>query len=223
MEAVAWLCLQGPGASRGSGLGARPTRGAWTPAGTPPARAQGFHGLLCGPAHSRRPVHPGPPRSSRASGVSMWPQGLPRPQQPQAAGSGALVLPKGARVAVPALTSPPVPHRAAPAQPQPAEAERQLPGLPEVSAPVVSAWGPPGIPPSLALIPPPVPAEADALCLKPAGWLGLVTPGCVVLRNAHRPSAKKPPPARLEGASPSGSGIWDTPTPPSTSRASGPA
>ena len=77
------------------------------------------------------------------------------------------------------------PHRAAPAQPQPAEAERQLPGLPEVSAPVVSAWGPPGTLLSLALTPTPGPAEADALCLEPAGWRGLVTAGCAVLRRAH--------------------------------------
>lgn len=85
------------------------------------------------------------------------------------------------------LSSPSVPHRAAPAQPQPAEAEWQLPGLPEVSAPVVSAWAGagPGILLSLALTPTPGPAEADALCLEPAGWLGLVTAGCVVLRSAQ--------------------------------------
>lgn len=103
-------------------------------------------------------------------------------------GPGALVSPKGARAAGPVLSSPPVPRRAAPAQPQPAEAEWQLPGLPEVSAPVVSAWGGgvgPGIPLSLALTPTPGPAEADALCLEPAGWLGLVTAGCMVLRSAH--------------------------------------
>lgn len=102
-------------------------------------------------------------------------------------GPGPLVLPKGARAAGPVLSSPSVPRRAAPAQPQPAEAEWQLPGLPEVSAPVVLAWAGagPGILLSLALTPTPGPAEADALCLKPAGWLGLVTAGCVVLRSAH--------------------------------------